>query len=315
MVRFIKAKVLLFIICFSLAGVGLFAQNNLSDYDDIFLYAQMLKAGGAYEEAEVELKRYIFLQDYSKGKYQTQAFTCLCELYSHKEQWELASQAQEMAIQSALEDGLSEQEMDQLRLTHIKCLSNAAEVNNEALGDNLFIFSYMQLGGFSNQVRQAALCAVLNNELKRQLWLTAEKQYSYICLDSPFLFNQEEKQTIETGLNQIKNYKPKKQLLAGYLSFFPGLGQLYAGNPKDSLNAFLLNGSLIALSAWSICTMDFWTFSLLEFNPLFRFMKGNIYNAQKDAYEYNTAKISGFTAPVFASIEQAQNRLGTQSVQ
>ena len=76
-------------------------------------------------------------------------------------------------------------------------------------------------------------------------------------------------------------------MLAGYLSLFPGLGQLYAGDYKDSINAFLLNGSLIAVSVYSICTLDLWTFSLLEFNPLAHFMQGNIYNAQKDAYEYN----------------------------
>jgi hypothetical protein len=92
-------------------------------------------------------------------------------------------------------------------------------------------------------------------------------------------------------------------MLAGYLSIMPGLGQLYAGDYLDSLNAFLLNGSLIALSVWSLCSLDFWTFSLLEFNPLIHFMQGNMYNAQKDVYEYNQGKIKGFYSPIIDIID------------
>ena len=92
-------------------------------------------------------------------------------------------------------------------------------------------------------------------------------------------------------------------MLAAYLSIFPGLGQLYAGNYADSLNAFLLNGSIIAVSAWSIYTLDLWTFSLLEFNPLIHFMQGNIYNAQKDVYEYNQRKYKAFSGQILEIVD------------
>jgi hypothetical protein len=264
-------------------------------YEDVFLYAQKLEEGGALEEAELEYKRYIFLQDYSAGDHQTQAFTKLAGLYEKKAEWELAEQTLKMAIQSSINDGQAEEERDQLRLKHIQYLSH--------LNDNLFLFSYIHFPDYSRQVRQAAFCADFEKTVNQGLWQNAQDKYNFAKSEFPDLFTQEESQIIEENLTAIFSYKPKKQMLAGYLSLMPGLGQLYAGDYLDSLNAFLLNGSLIAVSVWSLCSLDFWTFSLLEFNPLLHFMQGNMYNAQKDAYEYNQRKIKGFYSPIIDIID------------
>ena len=125
-----------------------------------------------------------------------------------------------------------------------------------------------------------------------------QKEFNSFTTTYPQAFSPEEYSIIQQNLDNIITFKPKKLEVARYLSLFPGLGQLYAADYKDSLNAFLLNGSLIALSVYSICTLDLWTFSLLEFDPLIRFMKGNIYNAQKDAHEYNTRHINAYTKEI-----------------
>lgn len=264
-------------------------------YEDVFLYAQKLEEGGALEEAEVEYKRYIFLQDYSAGRHQTQAFTNLAGLYEKKAEWELAEEAIKLAIQSSINDGQDEEETDLLRLKHIQYLSH--------LDDNLFLFTYINFPDNSLQVRQAAFCTDFKKAVNQGLWQNAQDKYNFAKSEFPELFSKEESQIIEENLAAIFSYKPKKQLLAGYLSIMPGLGQLYAGDYLDSLNAFLLNGSLIALSVWSLCSLDFWTFSLLEFNPLIHFMQGNMYNAQKDVYEYNQGKIKGFYSPIIDIID------------
>ncbi|MBO4532086.1 MAG: hypothetical protein J5726_00100 [Treponema sp.] len=259
-------------------------------YEDVFLYAQRLEQGGAFEEAEVEYKRYIFLQDYSAGLYQTRAFESLAGLYAQKEQWQLAADTMNMAIQSSINDGESQEQTDQLRLRHIQYLSH--------IPNNLYLFGYINFQEHSKEIRHAAFLADFKQSIDQGLWLTAQEKFYFAEQNLPDVFTAQDARTIDISLDNIMDYKPKKQLLAGYLSFIPGLGQLYAGDAKDALNAFVLNGSLIAVSVWSICTLDVWTFSLLEFNPLIHFMQGNMYNAQKDVYEYNQRKINELSSPI-----------------
>ena len=285
-----------YIIClFLLAVTNLctYAQQTSDEYEDIFLYAQRLEAGGAYEQAELEYKRYIFLQDYSAGIHQVQAFTALAGLYEKNSQWELAAQTIQKAILKSQDDFL--------KLRHIKYLNNSSQ--EASLSENLFIFSYMNLPDFSEAVRQYACLCAIENDVKNGRTGYAEKSFSFLNQNFPFLFSEQEIQAINTSFEKINTYKPKKQMLAAYLSLFPGLGQLYAGDYKDSLNAFLLNGSIIAVSVYSIWTLDLWTFSLLEFNPLIHFMQGNIYNAQKDTHEYNTRHLQAFEEEILNIIE------------
>ena len=272
-----------------LANQTIVAQQKQDVYEDIFLYAQKLEQGGAYEQAELEYKRYIFLQDYSAGLYQTQAFTALSHLYEKNGQWDLAAQTIQQAILSSSNDGTATTDPN-LRIEHIKYLENSTQQAGKSLSENLYAFSYMNLPEFSDDVRQYAFLCSIENDILGDRVGYAEKTYNNMVQTFPSFFTDSETQSISRSFEKINSFKPKNQKLAGYLSFFPGLAQLYAGNFKDSLNAFLLNGSIIAISAYSILTLDVWTFSLLEFNPLIHFMRGNIYNAQKDAYQYNTAR-------------------------
>ena len=292
-------KGLIFVFLFLIfAGVRCFAQQTQDLYEDVFLYAKALEDGGAYEEAELEYKRYIFLQYYSEGIHQTQAFTALSGLYEKNGRWELAAQTMQKAI-------LSEQN-DEMIIKHIKLLekmNDEAAESNGSLSENLFIFSYINLPDFSDEIKQQALLAAVRNDVNNNRWGYAEKSFNQLTQSFPDFFTDEQENTIRSGFESINNFKPKKQMLAAYLSIFPGLGQLYAGNYADSLNAFLLNGSIIAVSAWSIYTLDLWTFSLLEFNPLIHFMQGNIYNAQKDVYEYNQRKYKAFSGQILEIVD------------
>ncbi len=282
-------------VLFLMQAFSLDKEPALDIYKDVFLSAQKLEQGGALEEAEIEYKRYIFLQDYSAGAYQTSAFESLARLYAAKEQWQLAAQTMNMAIQSAVNEGQSPEQTEQLRLKHIQYLSH---INN-----SLYLFSYINFTDYSQEIRQAAFLADFKQNIDQGLWQTVQDKFNFAQQSLPELFSKEETEAINTSLENIFAFKPKKQLLAGYLSFIPGLGQLYAGDPLDALNAFLLNGSIIAVSVWSLCTLDFWTFSLLEFNPLGHFMQGNMYNAQKDAYEYNQRKIKAFSGQILNIVD------------
>ena len=281
-------------------GVCFAAENKTSNdaYESLFLYAQTLHNNGAFEQAQVEYKRYIFMQDYSRGIHQTQAFENLAALYAQNNEWELAAQTQYKAILSSLEDEDSAEKTDLLRQKHIFYLAQQAKAQNFSFQENLFIFSYLNLPEFSSDVKETAAFYSFKNLIETARWETAQTEFNLFTAAYPQAFTAEEYSIIQENLNNIITFKPKKLEAARYLSLFPGLGQLYAANYKDSLNAFLLNGSLIAVSVYSICTLDLWTFSLLEFEPLLRFMKGNIYNAQKDAHEYNTRHINAYTKEI-----------------
>lgn len=284
----------------TMSGFVLCAQPK-DEYEDVFLYAQKLYEGGAYEQAELEYKRYIFLQDYSAGIHQTQALSILAELYEKNGQMQQAAQSMQKAIMCEPADSPA---LDTMRINHIRLLQAAEKQSHSSFSENLFVFSYIYLPDFSDSIRQYACLCAIQNDIQNGRTGYAEKTFNYLTENFPDCFTPEDAETVRTGFEKINTFKPKKQMLAAYLSLFPGLGQLYAHNIKDSVNAFLLNGSIIAVSVYSICTLDLWTFSLLEFNPLLHFMKGNIYNAQKDVYQYNTKKLQDYQQEILAVIEK-----------
>ena len=279
--------------------------RNPNYYSDIFFYALSLYNDGAYEEAEVELKRYLFMQKYAQGTYESGALCALAGLYEKKGEYTLAAECIQKAIVICEQDDSEKSYIDSLRVSHINYLEKAAERTNEYLSNNLFIYSYMNLPDFSDKIRIRAHTAVISNSIQNGRIEFAQKTYTTAVELFPQAWTEQQWQEIDASFEKLFKFKPKNQKLAGYLSFVPGLGQLYAANYKDSLNAFLLNGSLIAVSAWSIVTLDLWTFSLLEFNPLIRFMQGNIYNAQKDAYQYNLKKQQELSQPICENLQNA----------
>lgn len=313
----VKNTFLIFLLL-AITNLPVFAAPHSDPYENVFLYAKTLEQGGAYEQAELEYKRYIFLQDYSAGIHQTEAFTALAGLYEKNSQWELAAQTMYKAILSDQQDkttardnspaalAASDATSDKFKIDHIRYLENSPEKSNFSFTENLFIFSYLNLPDFSDTVKQYAYLSAIEKDLKDDRTENAATTFSVFKYTFPDFFTIEDSAAISSGFEKIETYKPKKQMLAGYLSLFPGLGQLYAGNYKDSLNAFLLNGSIIAVSAYSIFTLDLWTFSLLEFNPLLHFMKGNIYNAQKDVYEYNSRHLQEYKEEILNIIHSAK---------
>jgi len=76
--------------------------------------------------------------------------------------------------------------------------------------------------------------------------------------------------------------------LAQILSvFIPGAGQFYAEDWRDGLNAFLLNGLLIGLTANAIYKKNYDDASLIFLLLTSRYYMGNIYHAGRDAEKYN----------------------------
>ncbi len=290
----------LIILFFSIFNFSLFSQsNNLFLYSDVFDFANELKNKGAEKEAALEFKRFIFLQNSENTKMNNDAiarsYDYLSYYYEKNNDLILALNYQRLSC-NLISNPKS-------MINEISLIDKISIQNKQALATDYKIFSFIQLETIPLQVRKFAMLSVLNNCLKNRNTSLFIEQFNNSQNLFQDLFTEEELITINETIEQLKNIKLKKPKTAAYLSIFPGLGQLYAGDYKDALNAFLLDGTLIALSVYSIATLDLWTFSLLEMDLLVRFYRGNLYNAQKETFTYNYKKYDSMSAPIQKILE------------
>ena len=66
----------------------------------------------------------------------------------------------------------------------------------------------------------------------------------------------------------------------------PGLGQMYAGDWRDGLNALILNGLALGFISNAIHRRDYRDAALISSISI-RYYTGNIYNAEMDVRKYN----------------------------
>lgn len=265
----------------------LFAQkkSNYDAYEEVFQLAQNLENSGAFKEAFLEYKRYIFLQDYSEGIHQEEAYIRLSKLFEKEKNYSQALENFEIAlnINSSTEN----------KIEHITLIRRIASEINADFGNNKFLFQYKFLQTEPEEVRKLAWVTSLENQIITEKFDIFEKDFQEFIKLFPDYFSDAEITQIYDGLNKITKFKPKNPTLARFLSIIPGLGQVYAGQPLDGLNAFLLNGSLFALSSYSLGTLNFCDFILFEIAPTYRFYNGNFLNAERETIEYNRKKITG----------------------
>lgn len=81
-------------------------------------------------------------------------------------------------------------------------------------------------------------------------------------------------------------YKSPK-LAKWFSTLLPGSGQLYAGDLKNSLNAFLLNGLTTALLLREVSLKSYLGTSFTFLNLFWQYYQGNRYWAEKIARDYN----------------------------
>ncbi len=262
------------------------AQNSI-----VFDYAQRLAENDASKEASLEFKRYLFLENDRASQKAIDSCRYLSSYYDKNDDCEHAVFYIERAINYYRELELPEIP-DEIHIQNIKLLS---KLKKDEGVERLFSYTSPE---YTKEVRSAAWKAVISLYLSRREYAKAQSYFETGITG----FNDEEIKIIRDCFEKLLNSSPKNPKAALVLSFIPGLGQAYAAHYSDACNAFLLNGSLIALSAWSIATANYSDFFYFELSPLFRFYRGNLYNAQKDTYEYNDALFDEILKPVYEII-------------
>ena len=294
-------------------------------YEDIFFAAQALEQEGESLLSATEYKRYLFLQNYSEGIHQAEALSALSSFYFNLGNISLSlnynQQAQNYLLNQTEiepESKLAEKSLFQnhpckvflkeLQLMEIKLLELQLQEEVES-GLYARLFNYAKSQKWDSSLRLAAWTALIKLEIHKKNWESAKTEFSLLCSDFPHAFSLQEQALFHEIADDAQNFKFKNPRTAVYLSFIPGLGQLYSQNYEDSLNAFVLNGGLIALSVFSLCNLQFQDFILLEANPMLRFYRGNLVNARDECLEWNQNKISSFQNTLSALMEICNENL------
>jgi len=309
---------LLAAILFLLTASFIYADDNLllqDKYESVFLLAQKLSSSEQNTDAALEYKRYLFLQRYQSGIHVEESLLALARYYESLGDINTALDYQTILCDTIYQNSLKESNsipqnneaqyehslQKEITLMQRIISSHADNDKTPSLQYNMSIIklsTYAWNRDIPTAVRSCACCCLLLTEAQKYQWQEFRADLQKVNDALPDLFSQQEKVSLNILAANAQNFKPKKQMLGGWLSVLPGLGQLYAHHPGDALNAFIIDGGLIAVSGYSLLTLQIVDFASFEMSPLVRFYRGNLYNAQRDVIDYNLRKETNLAAPI-----------------
>lgn len=279
------------IISFSISHF-LFAEQSesLISLDDVFESALFYEKQQNFSSAITEWKRFLFLQNYYGLTDLSKSLTALEKISDYYIDLKQNKTALSYINEALTYDIQNPQVLKTFQNKKIILLEKESTASKNLLRNDIDLYRMAFVDDCDFEIKKNALYLILENDIKNDDF----NDFIY-DLDTAFSVIENERadevySQLLLCLLKIKKQKLKNPKVAAGLSLIPGLGQIYADDFSDGINAFLLNGSLIALSAYSLINLHFIEFSFFEFNPLYRFYRGNFYNAQKDSYEYNKKK-------------------------
>ncbi len=258
---------------FTLLSFFLFLYGNCAFSTDLISTADALSEKGQYNEAITEYKRFIFF--HADSEKADLAFFKMGLAYRATRNWHQALDTIEMSIAMADDPQVAEERSFYLVTTML------------ASGDySLAKLELIKLieSARSEQIHQKALYFSGIASVYSFNWNATERYFGDFYSESDMENHTERLNSI---LSKTRNsYKSPRT--AKLLSVFvPGAGQFYARNWRDGLNAFILNGLLIGLTASEVYKGNYDNASLIFLLLTSRYYMGNIYHAGRDAELYN----------------------------
>ncbi len=279
---------LFFLICFC---VPLYGRDAVFDLADRFFDS------GFYKEAITEYQRYIFFND--TGREMSYAYYKIGLAYRNMRNLEKSLDALELSAQTAFSDTTKyERKID-------------IAVNYIAWGKySKAKFVLLKLISFSKipEIRSKASLFLGVAHLYCYEWESAKDALEIYLKEER---NNETAYIVDSLLSQAENINYKSHLTAKWLStFIPGTGQIYAGNAGSGVNALVLNSANIYFIIYKLLKEEYGNAYLIYFFLFRRYYLGNIYNAKKEAREYNR-RINEETAKnVFNLLKAVENNAG-----
>lgn len=317
MIRFIKTFIIIiFIFTMTLCFTETIS-NDDDFYKEVYLYAKTLSDNNLNKEASLEYKRYIFLQQYLEGTYEVESLKWLVNFYENEKDFRAALDYEQRLLKKldVLENEFTAEYVYELKkeIFIIQQLFSDYLLNSGFEKDEYINMSLIRLNTLAyseempEEIRVQAFCSLIIYEVQNGDWHNADIVLNNLFVLFPNLFIDEEKNPIERIISDAEKFTLKKPMSAAYLSIIPGVGQIYATDYKDALNAFILNGSIFAVSFYSLINLNFTDFFVFEMNPLYRFYRGNMYNAQRDVYKYNNRAVTEYKKKIIEIISQCKD--------
>lgn len=286
--KILNRSFLFFLICFCVPLCGKDAVLDLADkfFDSDF-----------YEEAITEYQRYIFFN--KTGEEVSYAYYKIGLAYRNLRNFEKSLNALELSAGAAFSDTTKDERKIDIAVNLI-----ASREYSKAKFILLKLISFSEIP----EIRKKASLFLGIAHLYCYEWESAKD-----ALEIYFKENGKSKTVflIDSLLSQAENVNYKSPTTAKWLStFIPGTGQIYAGNSGSGINALVLNGANIYFIIYKLLKEEYGNAYIIYFFLFRRYYLGNIYNAGKEAREYNR-KINEETAEnVFNLLKEIENNEG-----
>ena len=262
---------------FTIVAVTLlfFATVTVSASDPALDLGDHLLALGAYDAAITEYKRFLFFNVDHPQAVAAQFKIGLA--YRAQEWWVEAVEAMIAAVQLTTETELQAERRVELAVTLI-----ASGAYDLALVELIKV----DMQSRSAQLRQRARFLRGVAYLYQFKWEQARSVFQAYFDENPSaaMAAAEIDALFSEGINLPQKSKKTARILS---TFLPGLGQTYAGDWKNGLNALLLNGALGYVTLDAAIERDYDDALLSFFFLFYRYYSGNRYRAAEAAQTFN----------------------------
>nr|MBC8555805.1 hypothetical protein [Candidatus Brocadiales bacterium] len=135
--------------------------------------------------------------------------------------------------------------------------------------------------------------------IQKNRWLEAQQALNRLSAHCVSLTQNSSFIELQGLLNSAQNQKYKSPEIASWISTFrPGAGQVYAGDIKDGVNAFLLNAAFF-YTGWSFIANGAWYELVTTAMIGQRYYLGNRYRARLIAEKNNKSQQEIFQRTMF----------------
>ncbi len=243
--------------------------------DPVLKTARQLRASGNSESALTEYLRYLFFHPAAPNI--TDVYFEMGQVYLQLNQWDEAKEAWRQSIKLASADSLKN-----ARRVTLAIQSIAHQNYSLAVLELLKVVSF----GKQRPLRRKAQFYLGVAEVYLLDFNQAEAAFRRYFSNVPSFFGRKTWTKLLVLLKRGEALRPKSDAVAKWLStFLPGLGQLYAGDVKNALNALILNGAIGYGVGQAFFQRDYID-AILEGSLLFqRYYLGNRFHAARLASE------------------------------
>jgi hypothetical protein len=257
-----------------------------ADARSILLEAKKLEAVGAAEEAITEYKRYIFVNPDSPA---AAVYLSIADLYKDEEKLGNAQDALHAALSCVITDSIRS-------IIRIKyAVLDIAQGNYSSA--QMELLRVASFSGSAVHRSRAALFLFISYALAGE-WDEAEKTAS----DTSFAGNEHLRQ-LAVLLKSGNLHSRKSPAAARWMStFVPGLGQIYAHDLLNGINALAISLLTAYMTVNSIAEGFYQEAVLTDITLFLRYYSGNRWNAVKAVERYNAGKDRAVKRLIFEKI-------------